>query len=175
MDKIREASKSHAKMSIDSTPLQTSESQRIPPSGTPVKSEHDDIPISNNRFINHFNIKSESNSPLSHASSRNLSDLEDICPNEESIQIAFLKPRFSEFTHIVPSFPKTHPDGYAYIIELSPEILNEKAILSFRDALQYSLTGGGGPKLYENVKFFASDDGSKVPMKIHSRRCAGII
>jgi len=70
-------------------------------------------------------------------------------------------------------FQKTHVNGYAYIIELSDEILNEKALLNLHDALQYSLTNGGGPKLHDNINFFASE-GQKVAMKIHHRQCAGI-
>lgn len=92
---------------------------------------------------------------------------------EEPLQIAHLKPRFFEFTHIFPPFPKTHKNGYAYIIELSDEVLNEKALVNLRDALQYSLTGGGGARVLENVEFFAVN-GEKVPMKIHYRVCAGI-
>ena len=84
-----------------------------------------------------------------------------------------MKPRFFEFTHIFPPFPKTHKNGYAYIIELSNEVLNEKALVNLRDALQYSLTGGGGARVLENVEFFAVN-GEKVPMKIHYRVCAGI-
>jgi hypothetical protein len=79
-----------------------------------------------------------------------------------------------EFTYIFPAFPKTHPNGYAYLIDLSNKVLNEQALIVLRDALQYSLTGGRGAQVLDNVKFFAVDDGEKVPMKIHYRVCAGI-
>ena len=91
---------------------------------------------------------------------------------QNRIQIAHLKAEFSEFTYVFPAFPKTHENGYAYIIELSTEILNEKSLLDLRDALQYSLTGGGGPRTLEDVEFF-SVEGKQVPMKIHFRKCAG--
>ena len=48
---------------------------------------------------------------------------------EESLQIVYLKPQFTEFIHIFPSFLKTHKNGCTYIIELSNEILNEKALV----------------------------------------------
>jgi len=174
MKKVQESIKSHSKGSILTKDLL---SPRIPPSGTQIKLEVSGLSLSQIRLFSN-SVKKEPASPSSpslssssHTSS-NPSDLEDIAHKEEYIQIGFLKPRFAEFTYIFPSFPKTHPDGYAYIIELSPEVLNEKAILSLRNALQYSLTGGGRPKTYENVKYFASE-GKKVPMKIHSRQCAG--
>ena len=167
MNKVQESIEGRTSRVLTSTTLsKVLQSPRIPPSGTPVKSE----PSSRIHFFN-TSVKKELDSPSSHTS-RDLSDLEDICRNEEYVQIAFLKSHFIEFTHIFPSFPKTHIDGFTYVIELSPEILNEQALLSLRDALQYSLTGGGGPKLYENVKFFGSES-QKVPMKIHSRQCAG--
>jgi hypothetical protein len=146
------------------------ESPRIPPSGTPVKSEQKEQ-LSSDIRSSRTTVKNEPDSPSSQIS-RHLSDLEEMCRDEEYVQIAFLKPRFVEFSNTVPSFPKTHVDGYAHVIELTRELLNEKALLSIRDGLQYSLTNGGGPKVYENVKFFASD-GQKVPMRIHSRQCAG--
>jgi hypothetical protein len=120
-------------------------------------------------------IKDEPGDTLSSQSSDldpNLSDLEEMYQNDEYIQIAHLKPRKKEFTHVFPAFPKTDADGYAYIIELNDGILNDKDLLNLRDGLQYSLTGGGGPKVHENVKFFARE-GEKVPMKIHFRQCAG--
>ena len=91
-----------------------------------------------------------------------------MCKNEDYIQIAHFKPQKKEFTHVFPAFPKTHVNGYAYIIELNDEILNDKDLFNLQDGLQYSLTGGEGPKVHENVKFFAHE-GEKVPMKIHSR------
>ena len=148
----KKIAKSRTSTSSSKTPTKVLLSPRIPLSNTPVK--HDpDIPV--------LNTSSE------------LSKLENICKGEEYIQIAHLRPQFSEFTHIFPAFPKTHVNGYAYIIELSDEILNEKAITDLRDALQYSPSAGGGAKVNENVKFFASE-GTKVPMKIHYRQCAGI-
>jgi hypothetical protein len=101
-----------------------------------------------------------------------LSDLEETEQDNEYVQIAHLKAQMAEFTHIFPAFPKSHINGYAYIIELPEEVLNEKALQDLRDALQYSLTNGGGPKINENVKFFAAE-GEKVSMKIHHRQCAG--
>ena len=99
-------------------------------------------------------------------------EMENLCRNEKYMQITFLKPCFTEFMHIFSSFPKTDIYGYIYIIKLSAEILNEKALLRLQDALQYSLSGGQGLKLYENVKFFGSES-QKVPMKIHSHQCPG--
>jgi hypothetical protein len=167
---------------------------RIPPSGTPVKHERQippfGTPIKLKRSTIKLNPDSKTTIKLNLDSKTNVKP----DPDEEStssgcefngesgegdqgiedpLQIAHLKPQFSEFTHIFPSFPKTHKNGYIYIIELSNEILNEKALVDLRDALQYSLTGGGGARVLENVKFFAID-GEKVPMKIHYRVCAGI-
>jgi hypothetical protein len=157
-----------------STPRNAVHSPKIPPSGTPVKRLESNVP-SSARIITFDSpaIKDEPGDTLSSQSSdRDLSDLEEMSKNDEYIQIAHLKPRKKEFTHVFPAFPKTDADGYAYIIELNDDILNDKALLNLRDGLQYSLTGGGGPKIYENVKFFARE-GEKVPMKIHSRQCAG--
>lgn len=156
------------------TPKKTP-SQRIPPSGTPVK--HDpDTPASSasvKRIITRTTTVSahEEASTKSSSSDSEFEETMDV-KGQTKIQIAHLKAEFSEFTHVFPAFPKTHENGYAYIIELSPEILNEKALLDLRDALQYSLTGGGGPRTLDNVEFFAIE-GKKVPMKIHFRRCAG--
>ena len=153
IEKMTEAPKALKPSSTTTTPMKISQSLRISPLGTPVKLNSD--------------------SPLLQ-SSLNLPELESSTKSEEYIQIAHLRARFSEFTHIFPSFPKTHIDGFAYIIELSDEILNEKALHDLRDALQYSLTNGGGAKVNENVQFFASE-GQKTPMKIHYRQCAGIL
>jgi len=144
---------------------------KISPLGTPVKIESN---IQSSLRITPTNfglVKDEPDTPSS-SISRDFSDLEEIYQDEEYIQIAHLKSQFKEFTHVFPAFPKTHVNGFANIIELSEEILNDKALLNLRDSLQYSLTGGGGPKVNENVKFFAKE-GEKVPMKIHFRQCAG--
>lgn len=178
-EKIKLESKSHPTdfTSLANSSTTRQESPRIPPSGTPVKVEPKiefsgsfRTPSSRDSIKNEFN-----DTPSSHTGSgtQGLSDSEiEASQDEEFMQLAFLKCRFVEFTNTVPAFPKTHPDGYAYIIELSPKILNEKALLGLRDGLQYSLTNGGGPKVYGNVEFFAAG-GNKVPMKIHSRQCAG--
>lgn len=154
---------------------------RIPPSGTPVKQTprgSDSSPLKTD--IHSLTVKSEFELDYEATISSSESEFQTEHNNEilsqsleEGIQIAHLKPQRLEFTHVFPAFPKTHPNGYAYIIELSPELLNEKSILQLRDALQYSLTGGGGPRINENVKFFAVK-GEKVPMKVHFRVCAGM-
>ena len=141
------------KSGCSATPVKVLLSPRIPASGTPIK-QHLDITSSDS------NVK--------------LSDLEEKAQGPDYIQIGHLKPQIAEFTHIFPAFPKSHIDGYAYIIELPEEVLNEKALQNLRDALQYSLTNGGGPRVNENVKFFAAE-GEKVPMKIHHRQCAGTL
>lgn len=173
-DKIKAESNHHRRdlFSVDYSPSECQESPRIPPSGTPVKSENKNASMPTHLPLQCCPLKNELDT-LSSDTTRGLTDSE-IEPNEdeEFIRLAFLKCRFVEFTNTVPAFPKTHPDGYAYIIELSPEILNEKALLGLRDGLQYSLTNGGGPKVYGNVEFFAAA-GNKVPMKIHSRQCVG--
>jgi len=165
-----------AQMANVLTPKKAVHSPKIPPSGTPVKRVESNVP-SSARIVTFGSpaIKDEPGDTLSSQSSDsdpNLSDLEEMSKNDEYIQIAHLKPRKKEFTHVFPAFPKTDADGYAYIIELNDEILNDKALLNLRDGLQYSLTGGGGPKVHENVKFFAHE-GEKCPMKIHFRQCAG--
>ena len=141
-----------------------------PKSGTQVKLEHSTIKYDLNAKPN---VKSDLDEELTSSSyeSDGESGERDQCI-EEPLQIAHLKPHFSEFTHIFPSFPKTHKNSFAYIIELSDEIINEKALVDLRDALQYFLTSGGGARVLENVKFFAIDE-EKVPMKIHYRVCAG--
>jgi hypothetical protein len=160
-----------AKTANVSTPRKAVHSPKIPPSGTPVKLESNIL--SSARIVPSGSpIKNEPDTLSSQSSDRDLSDLEEMCKNEEYIQIAHLKPQKKEFTHVFPAFPKTDINGYCYIIELHEEILNEKDLLHLRDGLQYSLTGGGGPKVNENVKFFARE-GDKVPMKIHYRQCAG--
>ena len=121
-------------------------------------------------------LKCNSNSDVSSDDDNQVSDhshFNDDQSDEEFIQIGSHKSRYKEFTHIFPAFPKTNQDGYTYIIELSDEILNETALLKLRDALQYSLTGGGGARVLPNVKFF-STEGQETPMKIQARQCAGI-
>jgi hypothetical protein len=145
--------------------------RRIPSFGTLVKLERSITKLDRNSKTN-LKLEPDDESTSSGCEFDNESG-EGNQSIEEPLQIAHLKPQFSEFTHIFPSFPKTHKNGYAYIIELSNEILNEKALVDLRDALQYSLTGGGGARVLENVKFFATD-GENVPMKIHYRVCAGI-
>jgi hypothetical protein len=149
-------------------------SPKIPPSGTSVKREFETfkhkprVPPLKREML-------DTSSDTSHDSDdSNSKDSKESSKDEEYIQIAHLKVQSLEFTYVFPAFPTTHAKGYAYIIELSDEILNEKALLNLRDALQYSLTNGGGPRLLENVKFFASE-GQKVQMKIHFRQCAGTI
>jgi hypothetical protein len=154
-----------------STPTKLVHSPKIPPSGTPIKFEPDILSSTRSLLFNSSVVKEELGTPSSHTS-HELSDWEETCEDDEYIQIAHLKFQKKEFTHIFPAFPKTHVNSYAYIIELDDEILNNKDLLKLRDGLQYSLTGGGGPKVYENVKFFAKE-GQKVPMKIHFRQCAG--
>jgi hypothetical protein len=154
-----------------STPRKAVHSPKTPPLGTSVKLKSN-ILSSAQIVPSSSLIKDEPDTLSSQSSDHSFSDLEEVCKNEEYIQIAHLKPQKKEFTHVFPAFPKTHVNGYAYIIELNDEILNDKDLLNLRNGLQYSLTGGGGPKVHENVKFFARE-GEKVPMKIHFRQCAG--
>jgi hypothetical protein len=149
--KKRAEFKDSSKKQHPTTPAKVLHSPRIPPSGTPIKQDHD---------------TSSSDSDL------DLSDLEEKVKGNDYVQIAHLKPQSAEFTHIFPAFPKSDVNGYAYVIELPKEVLNEKALQDLRDALQYSLTNGGGPRVNDNVKFFAAE-GEEVPMKIHHRQCAG--
>jgi hypothetical protein len=160
----------------------TTSKRRIPPSGTPVKHRIPSFqtPIKLKRSIIKLDPDTKPDvEPDPDEDSNPSSPESDGEPGErdqhieEPLQIAHLKPQFSEFTHLFPSFPKTHKNGYTYIIELSNEVLNEKALVDLRDALQYSLTGGRGARVLENVKFFAVE-GENVPMKIHYRVCAGI-
>jgi hypothetical protein len=51
-----------------------------------------------------------------------------------------LSPRFIEFTKVFPQFPKTHPDGYATVIEIDESILNKKALLALKRGCQYSIS-----------------------------------
>jgi hypothetical protein len=83
-------------------------------------------------------------------------------------------PEIHEFTGIFPEFPKTHVNGYAYIIDLDERVLNEKAIADLRNALQYSQTGGKGRSPRANVQFFQKEKGLPVPMTHWVRQCAGI-
>jgi hypothetical protein len=84
------------------------------------------------------------------------------------------KPAIHEFTNIYPEFPNTHVNGYAYIIELDEQLLNEKAIMELKSNLQYSQTNGKGKSLRANVKFFQQENGLPVPMTHWVRQCAGI-
>jgi hypothetical protein len=152
------------------TPTPVKQERRIPSSGTSVTLEPSTIkPDPDSKT----NVKPDPHEDSASSGCESEGKPDDGDQSiEEPLQIAHLKPQFSEFTHSFPSFPKTHKNGYAYIIELSDEILNEKALLDLRDALQYSLTGGGGARVLDNVKFFAGE-GENVPMKIHYRVCAG--
>ena len=185
VSKSQKASKSSKASKDSTTPTKVLPLRRIPLFGTPVKLEASTLRLGTSTIkrdpkpkikldsdVTKPKVKTDLNASSSSCESSCELGKMDQCV-EEGIQIAHLKPRFSEFTHIFPAFPKTHSDGYAYIIELSSEILNEKSLLDLRDALQYSLTGGGGNRVLENVKFFAVE-GEKVPMKIHYRVCAGI-
>jgi hypothetical protein len=83
-------------------------------------------------------------------------------------------PEFHEFTNIFPEFPKTHMNGYAYIIHLDEQLLNEKAIRKLMAGLQYSQTGGKGRSPRANVKFFQQEGGLPIPMTYWVRQCAGM-
>ena len=83
-------------------------------------------------------------------------------------------PAVHEFTSIFPEFPKTHIKGYAYIIDLDEQLLNEKAIMDLKNNLQYSQTGGKGRSPRANVKFFQQEKGLLVPMTHWVRQCAGM-
>jgi hypothetical protein len=106
----------------------------------------------------------------------NLESGSDIDDSESSFPSfgARLQPKFVEFSNTFPLYPKTHPEGYATVVELPPEILVDEAkVNQFRTALQYSMTKGHGIKTRHNVPFF-SVDGEDVPMNYFYRQCNGM-
>ena len=85
-----------------------------------------------------------------------------------------LHPKFVEFTNVFPAYPKTHSEGVAHVIKLSPELLkDEKELNKFRTSLQYSMTKGHGVRIKSDVPFF-SVDGESVPINYFVRQCAGM-
>jgi hypothetical protein len=150
MKKVAESMKMATALSC-TTLKKEFQSPKISPSGTPIKIDAD---MSSTELSDEF------------------SKPEQIKPNDY-IQIAHLKAQSWEYTNIFSAFPKTHIEGHTYIIELNDKVLNEKSLKDLRDNLQYSLTGGGGPKVKDNIPFFAAEE-EKVCMAIHSRQCAGI-
>jgi hypothetical protein len=126
--------------------------------------------FNNERFIDYRPFKLENDS---------FDDQDQMSNSDESDSSNFpsfgtkLRPKFVEFSNIFPSYPKTHTDGVAHIIELSAEILSdEKKVDKFRTALQYSLTKGHGVKTRYNVPFF-SIDGEDIPVNYFYRQCNG--
>jgi hypothetical protein len=120
-------------------------------------------------FIDEELLKLENDSFDEHEPESDSSDSDSSFPSFG----AKLKPKFVEFTNIFPPYPKTHPEGFAHVIELPPEILaDEKKVNKFRTALQYSMTKGHGIKTRHNVPFF-SIDGEDVPMNYFYRQCNG--
>ena len=87
------------------------------------------------------------------------------------------KPRFSQFTpkemeriNLFPAYPKSHLNGYATIVDLSPQIASIDSVTKLRNALQYSLTKGAGKR----TKVVRDDEGDEVKMSYHYRQCAGV-
>ena len=86
---------------------------------------------------------------------------------------AHLQPAKVEFTSIFPSYPKSHVDGYATVIDLDESVTNSDDVTKLRNALQYSLTKGHGQRL-KTVEFFGIDGDEAVQMNYHHRVCAGV-
>src|SRR5205814_5719076 len=65
---------------------------------------------------------------------------------------AHLQPAKVEFTSIFPSYPKSHINGYATVVDLDKLITKAEDVTNLRNALQYSLTKGHGQRL-KTVEF----------------------
>jgi len=57
---------------------------------------------------------------------------------------AQFQPHDIEFTSIFPSYPKSHVNGHATVVELNNSVTNEDAVMKLRNGMQYSLTKGHG-------------------------------
>lgn len=153
----------------------------INPIGSPVLIKSEIKSPSTSILISPVLSQQQSTSPIYEHDSQFVSDInKDVEINDNTVQSGHLypsfgklKPKFIEFTGIFPQFPKTHPDGYAYVIDLPLKTLNEASIKHLRESLQYSMTGGGGARSTKNVTFFATKTGNAEVMA-GFRQCAGI-
>ena len=85
------------------------------------------------------------------------------------------EPKFMEFTHYFPQYPKTHTEGYATIVELDEKILNRQALLELKKACQYTQTSEGhGFRVKHPIPFFVNPDNLDGMMEYSHRCCAGV-
>jgi hypothetical protein len=87
-----------------------------------------------------------------------------------------LAPAFVEHCAFVPPYPKTHEDGYAIVVELPDVAMTKEKIRKLRQAMQYTLTGGGGEKKVQHVPYFEieGDESEDISMTKTIRQCAGV-
>ena len=86
-----------------------------------------------------------------------------------------LQPQFIKFSNIFPQFPKTHPNGYATVIELNNTILNHKALHTLKKGCQYStLSHEHGFRPKHHIPFFTNLQNENGTMLYSYRRCAGV-
>ena len=86
-------------------------------------------------------------------------------------------PELIEHHSFVPSYPKTHKNGCATVVELSSDVEWTKAkIQKLKSAMQYTLTGGRGEELVGHVEYFEIEglEDLDIPMNKSYRRCAGV-
>jgi len=55
-----------------------------------------------------------------------------------------LLPRSNIYISLFPTYPKSHINGYASIVELPTTVISSEGVTKLRNTLQYSLTKGAG-------------------------------
>ena len=103
-----------------------------------------------------------------------LSDNSSIYPSFGGCLGTQLQPKFVEFTGVFPTFPKTHSEGYATVIELDDTVLNHKALLALKQSCQYSVTSEGHGYRLKNSPFFVPSSNSTDSMQHSRQQCAGV-
>jgi hypothetical protein len=145
-------------------------------SSSKVKSESTTMTMSSSS-----NVKSEltqSSIESNECSSDNDTSLEDESDTETSPYRPFgnLTPKYVDQTHLFPTYPKSHKDGYVTVVQFSDGVLTEKLCSHLKESLQYSMSnaGGGGTRIKE-IDFFAKDDAKRgISMHYSVCRCAGV-
>ena len=118
-----------------------------------------------------------------------MEDFEDLALPDDATRASHYfgrhTPQYVEHYSYVPAYPKSHPNGFATVVEL-PDKKNDtekfqwssKKLQTLRQAMQYTLTGGRGDRLVEHVEYFEPQryelEFEDIPMYESVRKCAGV-
>ena len=85
-----------------------------------------------------------------------------------------LRPKFVKFTKVFPTYPPTHPEGYATVVELENNVLSNKALFALKGGCQYSVTEEGQSYRLKSIEFFVSPENPTGEIRHGYRQCAGV-